>query len=176
MKKFMMILITALLAFAGFTQAAEWRTLSSEEAALTGANRVYTVDYSDLTTATTNTAQTLTVSVPDKSAIRFVMMKLEKAFDTGNTNFTGSLAVKIGDTSDDDLYLTSTELASDGTEIWKKFGNTVWNSGQATNVTLAYGSKVYTSNDYIKCVFTPNAEETVKSNTVGRVKFYFNVQ
>ena len=141
MKKFTMLMI-ALLAVAGFAQAAaEWRPTDVAEAALTGANRVYTVDYADLTTTDTNTAQTLTVSVPAKAAVQFVMMVLETAFDTGDTNYTGSLAVKVGDGTDDDLYLTSTELASDGSEVWKKFavanGGTIAVTPQTISVAAA---------------------------------------
>ena len=175
MKKFTMLTI-ALLGMALFAQAAEWRATDLMEQARTGATRVYTVDYSDLTTTDTNTAQTLTVSVPAKAAVELKSMELETAFDTSNTNYTGSLAVTVGDGTDADLYLTSTELASDGSEVFKKFGNTVWNSGSATNVTLSIGQKVYTAADTIDFVFTPNAEEAVSANTSGKVKFYFNVQ
>jgi len=154
--------------------AAEWRPVALEESAANGgATRVLTVDYADLTTAATNTAQTLTVAIPAKCAVRLTAMVLDAAFDTANTNYTGSLAVTVGDGSDVDLYLTSTELASDGTEVWKKFGNTAWNSGTATNVTFAYGSKVYTAADTLDFIFTPNAEEAVSANTSGAMKFYF---
>lgn len=185
MKKITMF-IFALLGMALFAHGAQWRALDSAEQAKTGATRVYEVAYSDLTTTTTNTAQTLTVSVPAKAAVRFVMMELETAFDTGNTNYTGSLAVKVGDGTDDDLFLTSTELASDGTEVFKKFAPvptvTATATGpQSTNMTVtvtsvAMGEKVYTVADTLDFVFTPNAEEAVSANTAGKVRFYFNVQ
>jgi hypothetical protein len=174
MKKITMLM--ALLVLAGVAQTAEWRVLDSLEQARTGATRVYTVDYTDLTATTTNTAQTLTVAVPAKTAVQMTLMELETAFDTADTNYTGSLAVTVGDETDADLYLTSTELASDGSEVWKKFGNTVWNSGATNNVTLVLGQKVYTSADTIDFAFTPNTEEAVSANVSGKVHFYFKVQ
>jgi hypothetical protein len=184
MKKFTMMVMVLMAAV--FVQAAQWRVLDSAEQAKTGANRMYEVSYSDLTTTTTNTAQTLTVAVPAKAAVQFMMMELETAFDTGNTNYTGSLAVTVGDGTDADLFLTSTELASDGTEVWKKFAPvttvTATATGpQSTNMTVtvasvAMGQKVYTAADTLDFVFTPNAEEAVSANTSGKVRFYFNVQ
>jgi hypothetical protein len=184
MKKFTMMMF-ALLALCLFAQGAQWRALDSMEQAKTGAIRVYEVDEADLTTTTTNTAQTLTVSVPAKAAVQFVMMELETAFDTGNTNYTGSLAVKVGDGTDDDLFLTSTELASDGTEVFKKYAPvttvTATATGpQSTNMTVtvtsvAMGEKVYTAADTLDFVFTPNANEAVADNTSGKVRFYFKV-
>jgi hypothetical protein len=187
MKKFTMIELIALLVLvAGVAQAAQWRALDSMEQARTGANRVYEMDHNDLTTTTTNTAQTLTVAVKAKQAVQFVFMELETAFDTANTNHTGSLAVTVGDGTDADLYLTSTELASDGTEVWKKFGPvptvTATATGEtSTNLTVTVtsvdmGRKVYTADDTIDFVFTPNAEEAVSANVQGKARFYFNVQ
>jgi hypothetical protein len=182
MKKFTMMAMVLMAAV--FVQAAQWRVLDSAEQAKTGANRMYEVDHADLTTTATNTAQTLTVAVPAKAAVRFLMMELETAFDTGNTNYTGSLAVKVGDGTDDDLFLTSTELASDGSEVFRKFAplpalTAVTTIGATTNTVVtaaALGEKVYTAADTLDFVFTPNAEEAVSANTSGKVRFYFNVQ
>ena len=58
---------------------------------------------------------------------------LEEAFDTGNTNYTGSVLLTVGDTDDDDRFLTSTELASDGTEVFLKFGRS---EAQAPTLSL----------------------------------------
>jgi len=187
MKKFTMIKLIALLVLvAGVAQAAQWRALDSMEQARTGANRVYEVDYRSLTTATTNTAQTLQVAVPAKSAVQFVLMELETAFDTANTNHTGSLVVRVGDGSTTDLFLGDTELAADGTEIWKKFAPvplvTATSTGDhVTNMTVtvtsaARGEKVYTSAGNIAFRFTPNAEEAVSANVQGKVRFYFNLK
>lgn len=184
MKKFTMMTIIALLAFTGIAQAAEWRATDMMEQARTGATRVYVVEHSDLTDTNANTAQTLAVSVPARTAVQFVMMELETAFDTANTNFTGSVAVIVGDGTDTDLYLTSTELASDGSEVFKKFPVTsvataVTTIGATTNTTVtvsALGQKVYTGADTIDFTFAPNSDEALVANSVGKVKFFFKVQ
>jgi hypothetical protein len=182
MKK-MIIALIALLAVAGFAQAAQWRATDMMEQARTGATRVFVVEHSDLTDTNANTAQTLTVSVPAKAAVEFVMMELETAFDTANTNYTGSVAVIAGDGTDTDLYLTSTELASDGTEVWKKFAPvpvvvTVIGTNNAivAGTVTALGQKVYTTADTIDFTFTPNSDEALVANSVGKVKFFFKVQ
>ena len=137
------------------------RPLTEQEKAELGANMEVQVLYTNLTTTTTNTAQTLTMNVQAKYGVKLAAMMLKKAFDTSNTNFTGSLAVKVGDGDDDDKYLTSTELASDGTEVWMKFGETT--------------GSVYTAADTVDFIFTPNAAEAVGSNTVGEVRFYLRI-
>ncbi len=135
----MMVLAMALL-MAGWATAAEFRPLLEQERANLGATHEVTIKYSDLATGTTtNTALTLTnvFDVATNAAVQLVAMQLITAFDTGNTNYTGSLAVEVGDGTDADLYLTSTELASDGTEVWLKYGRSVQAATAAisTNVT-----------------------------------------
>ena len=39
----------------------------------------------------------------------------------------------------------------------------------------SYGRKVYTADDQIEIVFTPNAEEALAANTSGEVRFYFKI-
>ncbi len=183
MKKSAMFII-ALMGLCLFAQAAEWRATDMMEQARTGATRVFVVEHSDLTETNANTAQTLTVSVPAKAAVQFVMMELETAFDTANTNYTGSVAAIVGDGTDTDLYLTSTELASDGSEVFKKFPVTsvataVTTIGATTNTTVtvsALGQKVYTQADTIDFTFTPNSDEALVANSVGKVKFFLKVQ
>lgn len=203
----MMVLAMALL-MAGWATAAEFRPLLEQERANLGATHEVTIKYSDLATGTTtNTALTLTnvFDVATNAAVQLVAMQLITAFDTGNTNYTGSLAVEVGDGTDADLYLTSTELASDGTEVWLKYGrsplavstattyltNTITYLGASTNLLTntivyassvattatddSYGRKVYTSADTIDFKFTPNAEEAVSANTSGEARFYFKI-
>ena len=206
MKKTMGLMIAAMLAWASVAGATaiDGRVLSLQErAAHAGATHCFTVDYSDLATTATNTAETLTFAVSAKQSVRFVSMKLDTAFDTGNTNYTGSLAVTVGDGTDADLYLTSTELASDGSEVFFKFDSGYSSTvtvtptttalvylGATTNLTTntvvtsiaaayspgALGRKVYTADDTIDFTFTPNTEEATSANTSGLVKFYMIIE
>ena len=134
------IVMPMALLVAGWASAASFRPLLEQERANLGATHEVTIEYSDLAAGTTtNTALTLTnvFDVAAKQGVQLVAMQLVTAFDTGNTNYTGSLAVEVGDGADADLYLTSTELASDGSEVWIKFGRSVQaaTSAISTNVT-----------------------------------------
>jgi hypothetical protein len=165
-----------------------------------GGTHCVTVKYSDFTETTVNTAETLTWNVLAKQGVELVAMELVTAFDSGDTNYTGSCLVTVGDGTDADLYLTSTELASDGTEVFWKFNpsyaSTVTVTATTTNIvylnaatntvtnTLVsavsavagpalLGKKVYTADDTVDFTFTPNSDEALTGNTAGEVRFYF---
>ena len=108
------------------SQALNLVPLDSREAAVMDATHVARFTYEDFASSTaTNTALTISnMVIKAKEAVTCVGMVLEAAFDTANTNHTGSMAMTVGDSSDADLFLTSTELASDGSEVWFKFGRT----------------------------------------------------
>lgn len=201
--------VSVIVFLAGLVQvgsAAQWRPLGVEGAALEGgATHVLTLDYTDLATGTdTNTAVVLTniVEFAAKTGAELLYMKLNTAFDTANTNFTGSTLLEVGDSADADLFLTSTELASDGTEVFLAYGRrdadtitstvtkqtvslTDTNAVTAVVVTNALvastgtagvvGRKLYTAANYLKVTFTPNAEEALSANTSGSVSLYFRL-
>lgn len=122
MKYMKWLTVWMVLMVVGMVQAASLRALDSRERLAWGsATHMIEVTYEDFTETTDNTAETLTFNVAAKEGVEFVAMQLVSAFDTASTN-TASLAVTAGDGTDADLYLTSTELASDGTEVWLKFG------------------------------------------------------
>jgi hypothetical protein len=188
-----------LLAIGMNAQAAQLVPLDSREAALVGATHVARFSYEDFAASTdTNTALIITNLSPiaAKELVECVAMVLETSFDTGNTNYTGSMALQVGDSSDADLFLTSTELASDGSEVFVKAGRddaatatlTLQNvsltdtngvtASVCTNATAAIvagvtGKKVYTAANYLKFTFTPNSEEALSANTKGAVLVYF---
>jgi hypothetical protein len=194
MKKMFLLAVMVVAVLAAFgppvAKAAEYGPLFSDEAAQLGANFFVRYTHDDLTTTNVNTAQTLSVPVATQTAWQLVAMVLETPFDTGNTNYTGSTLLKIGDGSDDDLFLTSTELASDGSEVYLKFGapnsataattliypTGTTNAGPAlvTGVTVGeLGRKVYTATGNIVSTFTPNSDEAVSALTSGAVRVYF---
>lgn len=143
-----------------------------------GATHEFVVDYSDFSEATTNTAETLTFTVGTNDAVEFVAFILDTPFDTANTNYTGSLAVTVGDGSDADFYLTSTELASDGSEVYTKYPPigtvNIGATGVVTTLTRL-GAKVYTADDTIDHAFTPNEEEATSANSSGRARFLYKI-
>jgi hypothetical protein len=119
-------ILVGMLAWAVPMQAAtaNWYATSLPEmAAHRGATHYALIKSSDFSAVTTtNTALSITNAINAKTGVEFVELMMDTAFDTGNTNYTGSVDLKIGDGSDDDLFLTSTELASDGTEVFIKYG------------------------------------------------------
>jgi hypothetical protein len=179
MKKMSKILLVALLVagFAGVAAQAEpyLQVLGTAGRASYNATHVYRLTYSAFTNSTTNSTQSFSIPIDAGTIVELVCMKLDRALDTANTNYTGSCALKVGDGGDDDQFLASTELASDGTEVWTAFGRTCWNSGSATNVTLAYGTEYYAAATNVYAVFTPNEEEALDDNTSGEVSLYFNL-
>lgn len=200
MKKFLSgaMLAMALVGLARPAVAFESGVLSVPEAAAKGATHYMQFTWEDFTVSTTNAIQAFTNSIAAKTAVEFVGMILDVAADTGNTNYTGSCLIKVGDGSDDDLFLASTELASDGTEVWVKYGppNSATVSATTTNLvylnassnvvtnalTVAVTSagtigelsrKLYTAAGGIVATFTPNAEEALSANTSLSVRLYF---
>lgn len=186
MRKYNWILMAvAIFALVSFTQATETRALGVEEAAAMGATHVIMIDYDDFTETTANTAQTLTVGIDAKQSCEMIAFVLVAAFDETTTNTT--LTVKVGDGGDDDYLLASTQIATDGTEIWLKFAPSnggavvitpqtidIWHSADgsgatnrtettvSTNVTAVFtaatlGEKVYTADDTLDFVFTPSS-------------------
>jgi len=172
------------------------KVLPLEAQAHLGATHMLEISYSDFSAFTsTNTAYTITNSIPAKIGVTFVGAVLKTAFASGSTN-TESVAMKIGDGSDDDLYLASTEFASDGTAVFVKFGppdaytitptlsktvvtNDVLNS-VVTNVTATaaageLGRKLYAASGIIVLTITPNAQESLANYTSGKVRFYFRM-
>jgi hypothetical protein len=197
MKKFGLMAVVMVLAVA--VQANEFRALSLPEmAAANGATHMARFTYADLTDTNVNTAQSFTnFAVGAKQGVELVCMVLEQAFDTGNTNYTGSCLLTVGDTDDADRFLTSTELASDGTEVFLKFAR---HEAQAPTLTITYtnvvvddltnvavkgvtaaavqpvlGQQLYTAAKSITATFTPNADEAVDANTAGAVRLYWRV-
>lgn len=199
MKKFLaglvMAAVVGLAVAPAMAASGAFKALPTEARASIGATHFVEFTPADFAASTaTNTALCITNAIPAKWAVSFVAMVLETAFDTKNTGFTGSCAMKVGDASDDDLFLTSTELASDGTEVWAKFGppnaytitptiaTTPATNGivyaAMTNVTAAatagvLGQVVYASAGIVRYTFTPNAEEGLYTNQVGKVRLYF---
>lgn len=163
-RTWMAVMVAMVVAMVTVAQAYTWRPLSVPEMARWGATHSLEFSYSDLTTAATNTAQTITIALPAKTAAEFRAIILDTAFDSGNTNYTGSVLCKVGDGSDDDLYLTSTELASDGTEVFVKYAPVV--SAAAPAVTPTTASLIFVK-ELAAATATPLIYESDGSGTLA---------
>ena len=162
MRGMITVLLVAVLGWlaprAGMAQDFKWYPLSVPEMAAHGATHMAVFEHSDFTETTTNTATSFTNAVGAGIAVEFVKLVLDTAFDLGtdNTNFTGSVILRVGDGSTTDLFLADTQLASEGTEVWAKWPplsayavtaatatNTITYLGATTN--LATNAIVYVS-------------------------------
>jgi hypothetical protein len=143
MKKVLTSLVTFALTV-GACFAVEFRPLSiNERSGVAPATHQITYTYADFAAVTaTNTALTSSNAVPANTLVRAVGMKLNTAFDTANTNYTGSVALTVGDGSTANLFLASTELASDGSEVYFKFAPL---ASAAVSQTIATTNLIYAS-------------------------------
>lgn len=173
--------------------------LPIEEQAYRGANWAVTFTYADFTNSVTNTVGVFSnqVAVAAKTGVKCVGMVLKTAFTVSDTNYVDSCLIKVGDSADEDRYLTSTELASDGTEVFYKYppmnsgtialtpsfatitnGSSTWYAW--TNATAAFtaaslGSRLYTAADHLVFTFTPNAEWALDDFVAWEVVIYFQI-
>ncbi|MFA5401274.1 MAG: hypothetical protein WC359_12575 [Dehalococcoidia bacterium] len=135
--------MTFLLMGASLLQGASYRPVLEQERGFVGATHVATFTYADMTETNVDTPQTNSTvfTVKAKQRVELIGMELVTAFNAGD-NATGSVCVIVGDGSDPDFYLDSTELDSNKTEVWSKFGRayqgvTTATSTNMTNVALS---------------------------------------
>jgi hypothetical protein len=174
MKK-VMVMVAAVVLMAGFVQAQDVRLLTVNESVAVGATHAVTLEHTDLTTTTTNTAQTFNVPVLAKQGVEVVAYVLREPFQDVATNGNNTLTLTVGDGTDADLFLTSTEMCVDGTEVFLKFPAPMVNSGTASNVTLLASSKVYTADGNMVLTVTPHTNYGVAAMDKGKVEVFFRV-
>jgi hypothetical protein len=133
----MLIVMAVMLGLLGWLPAGATsiHPLDVNQAAYYGATHMLEITAADLTTAATNTAQTITnvFYVASNSTVALVAMELVEEFSDDATNAFNSVTVSVGDGTDTDLYLQTTELAKYGSTVWIKPGR-MW---EATNTTVA---------------------------------------
>jgi hypothetical protein len=152
MKRMMIGLVLGMLAWSAM--AGGIYPLPEQGKAATGADLVWVIDCDDLTNETASATQTLTdFAVAAKQGVELVSMVLKEAFYDTATNANNTVAITVGDGTDADLFLDSTELNSYGTEVFLKFGR---GFGQA--VTGAFGTAlVATTNVYTNVIYGAGA-------------------
>ncbi len=217
-KKFNSVLTAALVALVsmcGFqASAAQFGPLGADTAAFYGANYMMELRYDDLPSGVaTNTAVTFTnlntranidgsttysaATIASNSTVEFVWAQLVTPFTSGNTNYTGSTLIAIGDSSSTTQFLGRTEFNVDGTyspivrpasgvTIAIQAGALTATNGLVlpaqivTNVTISSSappnSKTYTANSHFVLTVTPNAEESVSGLSNGVLRAYFRIR
>lgn len=193
MKKALIGLMAALMTVGMAFGAGQWMPLSVPEMAAKSATHCWEFNYTDFAAnTTTNVAVYITNAIPAKTSVEFKGLMLDKAFETADP-WTNSVSLTVGDGSTADLFLTATELASDGTEVFVKFdqphaftiANTyqtveIYGTNAVTNVTSVAtvsekGRKLYPAAGSLVATFTPMGMEAMASNYVGKVRLYFRL-
>jgi hypothetical protein len=126
-----------------------------------GANFEVIITHEDLTEATANTAQTLTVPIEDKMSFEVVRAILDEKFeDTADAAFN-TTALIVGDGGSTSRFLASMELNVNGSEVTMKNG---------TGTSL-----VYTTSDTIDFTFASMAAKSLSSLNRGRIRLQCKV-
>lgn len=128
-----------------------------------GFTHLVKIDHTDLTQASTATAQTIeAIAVKRGDVVHRVASRLITPFqDTGDAA-NNTTAIEVGDGGDTDRFLTSTELNVNGTEIFTK-GGTGTQQG-------------YNSADTIDVLFlAPTTGKTLLALNAGEVHIYLEI-
>jgi hypothetical protein len=118
----------------------------------------------------TATSATITLFKPAIGQIvEAVDYFLAQAFDGGDDN---SLLLKVGDASNDDGYIESSELHVDGTEVLAKMGGGAYftgtDSGAHTTANVVNG-KVHTAAAVISAILAFGTNDTFSVLTQGKL-------
>ena len=141
--------------------------LSNQEKADSGYTHAIKLTHADLTETTADTDQTIALlNAVEGTAVLACGMKLVTAFQDASDTSAATVAVIIGDGSDTNRFLTSTELCTHGTEILAKV--------TANSVdTLPYA---YVSADTIDVVVDGGAtSDALNDIDTGEVWFYLKL-
>jgi len=136
--------------------------LSNMEQAARGGNFEVHYSHEDLTEATANTAQTLTVDVLAGMSGEVVENIIDEAFEDASDAAFNTTALIVGDGGGDDRLLTSTELNKNGTEVLYKKG---------TGVAFPF-----TADDTIDLKFAAMAAKSLVDIDKGKGRLLLNIQ
>jgi len=128
-----------------------------------GYNYRFVVDHTDLTTTANSTAQDITlITLPAFSVVKSAAIYLKTPFqDTADSAFD-DLDLIVGDATDDDRFLTATEVNVNGTEILAK----------AHPSTTPHA---YVAATAVVAKFTPETGKNVAALNAGEVHIFLEV-
>jgi hypothetical protein len=145
-----------------------------------GWTHVGTVKFSDFVanpSAADNDTLTFPIAaIPQYSIVESVGFRLVTPFndDAGGA----SLTIKIGDTGDDDGFVTSTELHLDGTEVFIAANTGAYftgtDSGGSQTTANVIKGKTYTTANTLEALFTPSGYK-LDECTAGEVKIFARI-
>ncbi len=126
------------------------------------ATHVIELNDEDLTETLISAAQTNLIAIAANSVVKVKRLSLVQVFNENDSVLTESCLVEFGDQLDPNRYITSTEVNSDGTEVFVK--------APAVATFVAY-----TEATNLQVTTTPIAASAVVSNVQGRVRIYLDL-
>jgi len=170
----MVLLVFAALA----APAATVNRLGVRAAADYDANYCIVITDEDLTTSATNTAQVISnlFAVSSNMAVELIAMELETEFSDDATNAFSSVTVTVGDGTDTDYYLTSTELCLHNDPTYVAYPRAPYpgtTSAMLSNVTentasfIAATPTLLTTTVYVGDVAATNADGVAATVVTG---------
>lgn len=148
-------------------QAVVYGPLDADEAAYRSANYMIEITHRDLTNTTTNVSQTISFQIPSNKFVRLQYVEVIDQADSGNTNYTGSTILIIGDGDLTNRYLTSMELNVDGTEVLFKPGRGDELAGTAVSYTNITALTTVAYTNLIGFTTTTNATTNLLATFTG---------
>lgn len=138
--------------------------LFADAAALEDGTHEVLLDHTDLTEATVDTAQTISLFTATglKQMVELVRMELITPFEDTTDAASVTNLIEVGDGSDPDRLLTSTQINKNGTEVYIKAGT---------------GTKyVYSADDTVDIVFAaPTSGKNLAAINKGQLRLIFKI-
>lgn len=135
--------------------------LTMEERVAERADFVAILTHEDLTETGAGTAQTIPFNVVDKLTVECVKAVLDTPFEDSSSTANDTTLVKVGDGTDDDHFLASTELSANGSYVEIQAGTGV--------------AKPYTADDTVDVVVTPKTGTALADIDVGQLRLFFRI-
>jgi len=138
-----------------------YQLLTEETARLGGANRRIVLTHEDLTQAADNTAQTIALfTAAAKERVKLIGFNLVTPFADASDSAFNNVAITVGD-SDVDLYLASTQVNVNGTEIL---------AGAGTGSEFCYATATA-----INIIFGSMADKALEDIDTGEIHLFFQI-
>jgi hypothetical protein len=161
--------VLGLLAWGVRCNGSGFYKLPQESKADMGATHVAVITYADFSAYTATNGSTYVMSnlctLAEKQGVEMVAMMLVTPFhDSVRPTTNASVMMQVGDLAETNLYLQSTQLDSDGTEVYLQYG-------RATQ-------QLYTAANKLCFSFTGSAApaSSLSAMDSGEVRVYFRIR
>ncbi len=197
MKKIVLMMMVAVFGMALCAVAEpKLRAVSANEAAMTGANYVMEISYTDLTPTTADIAQTNTFTVSGPAGLSFQGARIESVFDDqlgtattndvswtltmGSTTLINAAKVSVDQTTTTSVWFPGTMVATVA-PLYGTITNSVGDSyiavtNLSTAVTFAspqYATAASDGTITVTSVLAPSGGSPLASMKTGKIKAYF---